>query len=208
MKTPTEYVKNLNNHIITAAMLSDCLYGCNKRAKNWRDKERQYRSMVYDTYDNKEKARDKKESYYWQKERLLSVLDPVCIHRESQCRSDRERIYEYEDEYWEYKEQGAFVHEGRYFDKDIQDFVYFGDITVNEHVEYKYYLFYDLGCGHTFHTPLDEKSAEKWNLDIVDIGSLVTFGDKIGDLISCQFVKKVIALIESGDYKLILDQKK
>lgn len=39
MKTPTEYSKNIKNHIITDRMLVDCLYSVNKKAKNWRDKE-------------------------------------------------------------------------------------------------------------------------------------------------------------------------
>lgn len=42
MRTPQEYVKNLNNKIITKAMLCDCLYSVNKRAKNFRDKAEQY----------------------------------------------------------------------------------------------------------------------------------------------------------------------
>ena len=41
MKTPKEYTQNLKNGIITAEMLSDCIFSCNKRAKNWRDKEAQ-----------------------------------------------------------------------------------------------------------------------------------------------------------------------
>lgn len=40
MKTPKEYRDNLLNHIITKQMLVDCLYRVNKRAKNYRDKER------------------------------------------------------------------------------------------------------------------------------------------------------------------------
>lgn len=41
MKTPKEYRDNLLNHIITKQMLVDCLYSVNKRAKNYRDKERE-----------------------------------------------------------------------------------------------------------------------------------------------------------------------
>ena len=41
MKTPKEYTKNLKNGIITEDMIVDCLYSVNKRAKNYRDKERQ-----------------------------------------------------------------------------------------------------------------------------------------------------------------------
>ena len=44
MKTPKEYRDNLLNHIITKQMLVDCLYSVNKRAKNYRDKERKQRA--------------------------------------------------------------------------------------------------------------------------------------------------------------------
>lgn len=57
MRTPKEYTNNIKNHIITKQMLLDCLYSSNKRAKNWRDKEREYRHS-YDYYGNEEKARE------------------------------------------------------------------------------------------------------------------------------------------------------
>ena len=46
MRTPAAYNNNLKNHIITMQMLVDCLYSSNKRAKNWRDKQREYREEV------------------------------------------------------------------------------------------------------------------------------------------------------------------
>ena len=51
MRTPKEYTNNIKNYIITKQMLLDCLYSSNKRAKNWRDKEREYRHS-YDYYGN------------------------------------------------------------------------------------------------------------------------------------------------------------
>lgn len=58
MRTPKEYTANIKNGIITAPMLTDCLYSVNKRAKNWRDKEREYRYKRRDTYNREEQARD------------------------------------------------------------------------------------------------------------------------------------------------------
>ena len=40
-------------------MLLYCLYSSNKRAKNWRDKEREYRACRYDEYDNEESEYEK-----------------------------------------------------------------------------------------------------------------------------------------------------
>lgn len=53
MRTPTEYTRNLKNKIITEKMLLDCLYSCNKRAKNWRDKEREYRDYYRSNYNTR-----------------------------------------------------------------------------------------------------------------------------------------------------------
>lgn len=207
MRTPKEYTKNLQNHIITAQMLSDCLYSCNKRAKNWRDKERDWRWSGFDEYNNEEKARIQKEKYYEQKETLLSVVEPICIHTETIIKRRRERIYSYESEYDLCKEQDSFVNEDSYYDIERNEYVEYGDIDRIEE-EHKFYFFYDFGYGHTFHTPIyDEEDAEYWakqdNLQIVDIGRLITYGDKIDDLISTQFVKKVLALIESEDFTFV-----
>ena len=198
MRTPAEYTKNLNNNIITREMLLDCLYSANKRAKNWRDKERQYRRYRYDYYDNEEKAREEKEYYYHLKDIMLSVISPVCIHRETIKDKCRERFYDYEEEYWEY--QGQFIHTGQYWDNEIKEYVQFGDVILDCDPIYHYYLFYDLGGKHTFHTPISEEKVKDYDLPVIDISQLQTFGHDISDLISMQFVKKMIALISSANF--------
>lgn len=62
MKTSKDYLKNIENGIITMPMLSDCLYSVKSRAKNCRDQERYYREKswgryYYDQYNNEEKYR-------------------------------------------------------------------------------------------------------------------------------------------------------
>ena len=47
MKAPKTYTENLKNKIITQDMLCDCLFSVNKRAKNCRDKIREYKSYRY-----------------------------------------------------------------------------------------------------------------------------------------------------------------
>ena len=203
MRTPAEYSKNLKNHIITMQMILECLYSSNKRAKNWRDKEREWRSCRYDKYDNESKARDKKKEYYRQKEIMLSVLKPVCIHRETIYNQRRERIYDYEDEYEEYLNADAFFHTGEYWDNDLNEYVQFGDVYLECDPVYHYYLFYDVGGNHTFHTQINEEDLFLYDLEIKDIDQLYTTGDDIADLLSNQFVTKVVDLIKSEDFKLI-----
>lgn len=36
----------------------------------------------------------------------------------------KERIYGYEDCYWKCKEQGKFVHEGSYWDRELQEYAW------------------------------------------------------------------------------------
>ena len=204
MRTPTTYTNYLKNNSITMQMLSDCLYSSNKRAKNWRDKEKEYRDQGrydrywYDKYHGEERAREKKEEYYEQKEKMLSILKPVCIHREL-VGYERERIYDYEPDYDTY--MGEYVWENSYYDEEEDRRVYFGDIELPDHPIYHYYLFYDIGSNHTFHTPI--QSTEEYDLEIKDIGHLETTGYEIADLLSNQFVKKVIDLITSNNYQLI-----
>ena len=209
MRTPAAYNNNLKNHIITMQMLVDCLYSSNKRAKNWRDKQSDYFCRrkycgMYDKYGNEGNAREKKEEYYHQKEVMLSVLNPICIHKEH-LRDDyaKERIYDYEDEYWEYKDKGIFIHTGSYYDKELRQEVEFGDIIAEVFPVYKYYLFYDVGSSHTFHTPIKEEDVSKYDLPVVEIDKLDTRGYDIADLLSNQFVKKVIELIMSEDFELV-----
>lgn len=121
MRTPKEYTDNLKKKTITESMLLDCLYSVNKRAKNYRDKERGYRQYyrgnryAYDKYGNVDRCQVMKEEYYSQKEKLLSVLEPTCIHKEF-IGYKRIRIYDYEPEYR--KNLKNFVWENCFFDPE------------------------------------------------------------------------------------------
>ncbi len=82
MKTPKLYIENFKNKIITQDMLCDCLFSVNKRAKNCRDKIREYKSYryAYHQWDYIDDYEDKRDNYYDMKNKLLTVLSPVCIH--------------------------------------------------------------------------------------------------------------------------------
>ena len=64
----------------------------------------------------------------------------------------------------------------------------------------RYYLYYRVG-GYSFHKPLEETDLDKYpDLPKEDIGSLTTFGHEIEDLISMQFVQKLLHLIHTNQY--------
>jgi len=86
MVTPKIYTANLIKGIITDEMLASAIYSVNKRAKNARDKEREYRREYrnrYDYYGNEERARERKEYYYELKDSLLEFATAkcTCIHK-------------------------------------------------------------------------------------------------------------------------------
>lgn len=94
-----------------------------------------------------------------------------------------------------------FVWKNRYFDESLEAFVYFGDLELKDQPKYNYYLFYDAGCNHAFHNPIEEADLAKYpNLPVREISGLITTGHDIADLLANQFVLKVISVIESGEY--------
>lgn len=210
MKTPKNYVDNLKKNIITTDMVKDCAYSVNKRAKNCRDKIREYRAYSkeyrelygysYDKFHTIENYKATETEYYNLKEKLLSILSPVCIHCEF-AGFKRIKVKEYEADYDVYAK--SFVYEGSYYDYQTGNEVYFGEYEDKNVRLYRYYLFYQLG-DHSFHLPIDEKDIEKHtNLQLVDIDTLHTKGKNTSDLISVPFVRKVVALIESGNYTYV-----
>ena len=148
-----------------------------------------------------EEAKEKKEEYYHQKEIMLSALKPVCIHKE--CYGyERTRIYDYESDYIKYYDE--FVWRNSFYDKVEDAYVCFGDIEDKSKPLYHYYLFYDVGYNRTFHTPIKESEVSLYDdLEVVEIDKLDTKGYDIADLLSNQFVTKVINLIESEDFRLV-----
>lgn len=96
MRTPKEYTQNLKQKIITKQMLADCLYSVNKRAKNCRDNEHKYSKYRTDYYGNADNYRQQKEEYYSQKDKMLTLLKPNCIHETTEYH--KERVYDYRKE--------------------------------------------------------------------------------------------------------------
>ncbi len=83
MRTPKHMADAIKNQIITDEILGACAYSCNKRAKNCRDKIREYREKYYSHEKYTAKYREDKARYYSMKDTLLSVASPVCVHVEN-----------------------------------------------------------------------------------------------------------------------------
>ncbi len=66
----------------------------------------------------------------------------------------------------------------------------------------KWFYVYEIS-GYKFHTPIDEETALNSGLKIVVTEEFETTGKRIVYLMSVQLVKKIIELIDSGDYTLV-----
>ena len=214
MKTNTKFLKLIKDKIITEEILELCLYSVNKRAKNCRDKKAEYRDHIksmryfnhyyYDKYDNIDKYNNKMNEYYDMKDILLSILDPVCIHEEHQG-YERVRIFDYEEEYDEVKDEDV-IWSNSFYDYDRDEEVFFVDILDKESPKIRYYKYYKT-TNYSFHSPIDVKDLKEFpDKEIVEIDTLETEGKQINSLISVQFVKKVIDLIKDKDYKYITEK--
>lgn len=212
MRTPAEYTKNLKSGIVTTEMMRDALFSVNKRAKNYRDAERKARAYSYSRVDYSASSRGKKEELYHKKEFLLSQLKPICIHREF-AGYKRTRVFSYQKDYdrlWaENALMGRIVWTNCYMDWESCLEVYFFDHVENV-PEYRYYLYYVCG-DQTFHSPIEEsdvkKYAKQYGLSIETINELHTEGNEVADLLSLQFVNKMIKAFEDKTvvYKKTVD---
>ena len=202
MKPPKEYLKNLKHHTITEQMLSDCLYSINNRALNSRDSDYKYTHYVPDTYGNANKYRKKKLEYYSMKRVLLSLLEPSYIQKGEVLQ--RKRTYDYEEGYEEILKSGNYVNNSGFYDPDRKEHVEFVVQMIPQTV---YYLVYQVG-NCSFRLPIQQSDViRRPDLDVKDAGRIPpVYGDITVDMLSVQFVEKVLKLVKSGNYTLQLEE--
>ena len=206
MRTPKIYNDLIKNKEITNKIIAECIYSVNKRAKNYRDKIEDYKQAGFYRYkeNNIENAKEQKEKYYSMKEDLLLNFSPKLIHKQY-AGEKRQRVYSYQKNYEKlYNEKrNDIVWENSYYDYDRNKEVEFFDYSLGEK-KYLYFLYYEIG-EYSFHTPITEERVEKnTQLEVKEIDeNFQTHGADIVDLLSTQFVQKVIDLLDSGDYTII-----
>ena len=206
MRTPKRYTDLIKNKKITNQIIAECIYSVNKRAKNYRDKIEDSNQAGFYKYKeiNNEKAKEQREKYYSMKEDLLLNFSPKLVHKQY-VGEKRQRVYSYQKNYEKlYNEKrNDIVWENSYYDYDRNKEVDFFDYSLGEK-KYLYFLYYEIG-EYSFHTPITEERAEKnTQLEIKEIDeNFQTHGADIVDLLSTQFVQKVIDLLDSGDYTII-----
>ena len=206
MKTPNLYKELINEKKITNEIIAECIYSVNKRAKNYRDKIKEYKNGRSHQHleSNIEKAEEEMGKYYQLKEEFLKVFTPNLIHKQF-IGEKKKRVYSYEKNYEKLlkeKTNDIFWKNSYYdYDKDME--IEFFDYHLGTK-KYLYFLYYEIG-EYSFHSPISEKIAErKTNLEIQEIDeNFKTHGSKIEGLLSMQFVKKVLELLQSEDYTIV-----
>ena len=200
MRTPTEFIKNLKNGIVTKEMMSMVLYSFNKRAKNYRDKEHEYRKNRYDNYGNEEKFRDKKEEMYNAKEKLLTYLEPKCIHKEVFYRDATTEYYDYEYGFYEHMDNA--IRRGKFYDYKEEREVEFIVVITGKEEHINYYLCYELDT-FSFHSPVNENYVEKSDLEIIELKDFITHGIDVKEILSLSFCNKVLDALNNKECKII-----
>lgn len=206
MKTPKLYNDLINEKKITNEIIAECVYYVNKRAKNHRDKIKEYKNGRSHQHleSNIEKAEEEMGKYYQLKEEFLKVFTTNLIHKQF-IGEKKKRVYSYEKNYEKLlkeKNNDIFWKNSYYdYDKDME--IEFFDYHLGTK-KYLYFLYCEIG-EYSFHSPVSEKIAESnTELEIQEIDeNFKTHGSKIEGLLSMQFVKKVLELLQSEDYTIV-----
>lgn len=100
MNTTKLYNELINEKKITNEIIVECIYSVNKRAKNYRDKIKEYKNGSFHQHleSNIEKAEEEMGKYYQLKEEFLKVFTPNLIHKQF-IGEEKKRVYSYEKNY-------------------------------------------------------------------------------------------------------------
>ena len=197
MKTPKLYNDLINEKKITNEIIAECVYYVNKRAKNYRDKIKEYKNGRSHQHleSNIEKAEEEMGKYYQLKEEFLKVFTTNLIHKQF-IGEKKKRVYSYEKNYEKLlkeKNNDIFWKNSYYdYDKDME--IEFFDYHLGTK-KYLYFLYCEIG-EYSFHSPVSEKIAESnTELEIQEIDeNFKTHGSKNEGLLSMQFVKKSLGI--------------
>lgn len=211
MRTPKEYTDNLKNGIVSDAMVSDVIFSYSKRAKNFRDRLREYeRSNRGGRYalSNLIRCEGKMNDYYAKKSDILRLCGnmPKCIHQLTY--NHRRRIFDYNKEWsllekerdcYEHGKPSKVVWMNSYFDHYNREYVEFCDVI---ETDFRFFLYYEFK-DHSFHRPIDNSELSKYSgLEVVELEELTTYGENINELLPVPFCDKVWSFLmqkENGE---------
>lgn len=214
-EVPGQWNEMLEKRTISEDMLGETLFSVNKRAKNVWNIDWQNAHPEKDTDD----FLAEEKSCYEKKDKLLTLAEPVCIHREHNM-SNTKRYFDDEENFFDNLTHclcaGLIVGDGEYVVCDGERVTcggdpaepgektgrYFDAISMDEE-DYAYYLYYLVGM-HGFHHPIERADVEgyvsRYRIPVVDISTINSMPHDEADLAPMEFVDSVLQLIDSGTY--------
>ena len=230
MQTPYTYKRSLKDGIVTWDMLVDCVLSATERARNYEARlkdnaadiarmekqQRRYPTRRHPTItDSRDYLAKKRAECYRMKAQLLSHVTPTCIHEtviqqwHRVCCTDFQTMEQYQQQYDSDLKAGLVRYTNMRKDPKtgVETPFYDADGTFSS-----FYLYYELKKGRTFHTPIGaddvERYREKYGIGIVRIeGKIFTRKHPylMDDLISVQFVQRVITALDDGTARIVRD---
>lgn len=224
-REPKNWNEMLEKRIISENMLGEAVSSVNRRARNvntWEDRANHTDKSMEDIFAEAN-------SYYEKKEKLLSIADPVCIHRAHDPKrtkmyfDDEENFF---DNLAHFLFAGLIVGGGQYVRRDGENIPFdwlWGDdeqVVPGEKVGVyfetpsmdnsgcEYYLYYCVGT-HGAHIEIDESEVpeyeKKYGISVEDIAIINNTVQHKADLAPMEFVDALIELIDSGDFEFRKD---
>ena len=197
-KHTTNKMIDIEDTEIDAEVLGNILYSINKRAKNRRNKKREYKCPSSDSKHGRYVKAIKEERYYYNmKEDILSRLKPVAIHKETKTKEHITKIFDYDDNYNTVEKDSIIVSDSYYSEELGREVSYIKTKEIEE--ENNYFLYYEVG-DYKFHKPIEEEDISKYDLEIVKLKKFKTKGRKVTGLANynlCNSIYKTIMSIAS-----------
>lgn len=211
MRIRKEWNEALSHSLITEDMLEAAVLSISQREQNWHRKKLEYSRWHHTEYDYAAKAAAHEMEMRERKEILLSISEPVCIHKVfrgyASCRI-RGCDPDYAVRCGRAACQGLIIRKGSFQEKDESDdfpsFIPFADIEDKTREKNAYYLYYLIG-SRGFYRHMEEKDYRTYeHLPVVFTGELKQ-APMEEDIASVQFVRKLLNMIH--DHTFIYQKK-
>lgn len=192
MKTPENYTKQLKDKNLSEEVIAHVLYSINKRAKNYRDKKKEYANSTYlYSIQNYTHYDEKMNEAYKMKHDILSIYEPIEIHKTTYHNTYKKRIYETDPNYDKISRKNVIK-----IEYDFQRNQHYKMCHISNK-ETKFFLYFEIS-DFKFHMPIREIELEKFRHLLIKKleNNFNTKGRHSTELLSPQFCKKVFLLLQ------------
>ena len=196
-----ENIKNTKEQLIF-----DCLYALDKKYKTYECYAAQTKPLSpYKAQNAKwyQKDAEIREKFFEYKKILLSVVEPICIHK-TPISFVKKRFFEDEELFLEAKSEtlGRIYNYGTTKDKE-GNYIDYVDVLLKDQYNYTYNLFYNYNNECSYHTQIAAEEVEKWTeqgLPVIKLESSCDMLNSIADLLSNSIIDDIVEQIRNKDF--------